>query len=84
MIASLTPLKELMFFISTLVPNSVSPSFIKETLTSHLICPLSLRAYEVSQYKNILLSASKKATASSAELRQGSVTVSNKGTPHLL
>ena len=43
-IVSLTLLKELIFFISALTPNSVSVSFIIEILTSTLSCPLSLEA----------------------------------------
>ena len=76
--------KELMFFISTLVPSLSSSSFFIETLTSTLIWPRSALASLTSKYKNIFLSASQQAIASFEEPIQGSVTVSRSGTPALL
>ena len=73
-----------MFFISALVPSSVSPSFLTETFTSHLMDPCAIFPSHISRKVTICLIALKYATASLALDISGSETISRRGVPALL
>ena len=77
-------LREFTFFISALVPNSVSPFLIRETLTSARIEPCSILQSETPVYWRSREIVSTRVLASSGEDISGSVTISIRGTPQRL
>ena len=82
--ASCRLLNELMFFISVLVPNFVSPRRRREMLPSQRIEPLSSEQSEMPSVRNVWRSFSMKRRASSGVRRSGSVTSSMSGVPQRL
>lgn len=81
--AASTALNELRFLVSDLVPSSLASSGARETFASHLRWPFSMSPNEASTALAMALTFSKRALASEAECRSGSVTTSTRGVPVL-
>ena len=82
LIALSTNLKELIFFISALVPN-FSPGFLIDILASHLNDPSSIFPSLMPKHLTIECIFLRYATASLADLMSGSDTISINGVPAL-